>query len=137
MKDVVHTKYVSHAVKIKPFSFTNWKILSNRCAQFFLKIKNSKNKHDISPHAQKNKQTHNSRVREKLKHRLNFENTKNSQTGFNSLSRTYYVQTFAAKTRVEILSFIREVMLKSHTDSCFSYKSCHCAVTKLLQTFPS
>lgn len=46
-------------------------------------------------------------MKAKLKHTLDFETTKNSQTGFNSLLRIYSVQNFAAKTRVKVLNFIK------------------------------
>lgn len=87
----------------------------------FLKLKNRKAKHDTSPCAQEKKEKEKPTwVKDKLKHRLIrlWNHKKNSQTGFNSLLRTYSVQNFVAKTRVKILNFIkREAMLKSHTDS--------------------
>lgn len=49
-------------------------------------------------------------------HRLDIENRKNSPNGFNTMLRTYYVQKFAAKTRVKILNSMKgAVMLKAHT----------------------
>lgn len=48
-------------------------------------------------------------MKDTTKHRLDVQNIKNSPDGLNSMLRVYYMQKFAAKTRVKILNSMKRI----------------------------